>query len=817
MRLFSWLSGLFEFDAAPRSTRGYRQIKLNVEALEEREVPSTVNVAGGVLTVTGTPQDDRIAISLDPTLTQIVVQDNGRVIGRFASASISSIAVHTGDGNDRIQVASAVRQPALLDGGNGKNTIIAGGGPTTIVGGTGNSTLGGGTGPTTFVGGSGNQLIVGGTSTNTGTTGTGTNHVQNVTASNTIVTNPKDIVLVNQPNPITISSQSTTTITAAEVQQLLLRATAATSRNDAIIVVVDRNGRILGVRVENGVSPAITGSPAALTFAVDGAVSLARTGAYFSSDAAPLTSRTVSFISQTTITQREVDSNPNITDPNSTLRGPGFVAPVRIGANFPPGVPNTPEVDLFAIEHTNRDSVINPGVDGIKGTADDVMLPYRFNINPAFVPAGKTIFAPESYGFVSGSMPKAQSRGIATLPGGVPLYKHGTLVGGIGVFFPGTTGYASAENSSLSATYNPKLPDRSLEAEYIGLAAAGGSSGLGLSVGALNGIPALPGFDIPAGRIDLVGITLDSFGPGGTQGAYALVAFGKSLGVGSPTAGQFLGVDLAHDQFLAGLPVADGWLVAPHNGVGITAAQVTSIINAGITQAWQTRSALRVPLNSSTRMVFAVVDLTGAVVGLYRMPDAPVFSIGVAVAKARNDVYYDDPTQLQPIDALPGIAPGVSLTSRTFRFLALPRYPSGAQGAPAGVFSILNDGGTNPNNGLQVGAPLAASAFQSVLGYDVFNPNTNFHDKNNILNQNGVVFFPGSTALYRHLAGGAVKLVGGFGVSGDGVDQDDVVTSLGQVGFEPINNVARADAFFFRGVRLPYQKYNRNPTGGVGS
>ena len=72
-------------------------------------------------------------------------------------------------------------------------------------------------------------------------------------------------------------------------------------------------------------------------------------------------------------------------------------------------------------------------------------------------------------------------------------------------------------------------------------------------------------------------------------------------------------------------------------------------------------------------------------------------------------------------------------------------------------------------------------------------------------NQNGVVFFPGSTPLYVN-----GQLVGGLGVSGDGVDQDDVVTAAGARGFEPIPQL-RADMFFLNGVRLPYQKFNRQP------
>ena len=84
------------------------------------------------------------------------------------------------------------------------------------------------------------------------------------------------------------------------------------------------------------------------------------TGAFFASNQAPLTSRTIQDISQSTITEREVDSNPNITDPNSTVRGPGFVAPVGVNGHFPPNVASTPQGDLFEIEHTNRDGTFAP-------------------------------------------------------------------------------------------------------------------------------------------------------------------------------------------------------------------------------------------------------------------------------------------------------------------------------------------------------------------------------------------------------------------------------------------------------------------------
>jgi len=244
------------------------------------------------------------------------------------------------------------------------------------------------------------------------------------------------------------TATATNQITEADVAQLLSRAAQATSSENAIIAIVDRGGRILGVHVEQGVLDTITDMDT-LVFAIDGAVAKARTAAFFSNNDAPLTSRTVRFISQSTVTQREVQSNPNLAD--ETERGPGFVAPIGLGGHFPPDVLHTPHVDLFAIEHTNRDSLVHPGVNRVKEAAtvndegiiiakggDDIFLGSRFGAN--FV-EGQEIDAPESYGVVSGTLTHAQSRGIATLPGGVPLFKMDPeaasqkLVGGIGVFF----------------------------------------------------------------------------------------------------------------------------------------------------------------------------------------------------------------------------------------------------------------------------------------------------------------------------------------------------------------------------------------------
>jgi hypothetical protein len=132
------------------------------------------------------------------------------------------------------------------------------------------------------------------------------------------------------------------------------------------------------------------------------------------------------------------------------------------------------------------------------------------------------------------------------------------------------------------------------------------------------------------------------------------------------------------------------------------------------------------------------------------------------------------------------------------------------------------------NNPLDLSVYGSAENTFSVLAFDSFIPTRNFRDPGDsqvvingtpideppvsqpLANQNGIVFFPGSTPLYTN--NGPAQLVGGFGVSGDGVDQDDVVTSAGQVGFAPPGQI-RVDQFPVAGVRLPFQKFNRNPFG----
>lgn len=780
---------------------------LRCERLEDRITLSSATLtAGGVLAITGDAGNDRIRVM--PEGDNLRVLDGTVELGSFSSASVFSITIDGGAGKDSIIVGDLVAQPVTMNGGVADDKLVAGGGGSALNGGPGNDSLFGGLGGTAFDG------------------GPGADDLYRVQTTDSVVADPADRILLEQPLPSSAPAPQQT-LTAGEADILIQRAEAASASTDGIIVVTDRNGRILGVRVGSGVSSAITSDPEKLVFAIDGAVAEARTAAFFGNNQAPLTSRTVNSLSQSTITQREVESDPNITDPNSTVRGPGFVAAVGVKGHFPPGVANAPQVDLFQIEHTNRDGTYSPGPDQIIGTADDELRAERFNADPADVPAGQGLYPPDSYGVESGFSPRtangkpiAQGRGLGTLPGGIPIFKNGQSVGGIGVFFPGTTGYATEENSALSMTYNPALPDRSLEAEWMAYAAVGGTTSTvtnGINpvpIGTIGGVALPPGFGLPNGRIDLVGITLDIFGPSGQEGISTLLAEGAAVGRGAP--GGANQVIVAGDPNFTrdGVVVPQGWLITPHDGVGVTAADVVQIVNQGINQANLTRAAIRLPLGTRTKMVFAVSDLNGEIVGLYRDPDATVFSLDVAVAKARNTAYYANAAQLQAIDQIPGVPAGTAFESRTIRYVALPRFPESVSGTAPGPFSQLNDGGVDPLTGLTVGAPLPASAYTSVLGHDSFNPGTNFRAPTDINNQNGIVFFPGAVPLYKAMTpGGLPVLIGGLGVSGDGVDQDDDMTIAAEAGYYVPTYILRADQVLVRGVRLPYHKTNRNPEG----
>ena len=170
-----------------------------------------------------------------------------------------------------------------------------------------------------------------------------------------------------------------------------------------------------------------------------------------------------------------------------------------------------------------------------------------------------------------------------------------------------------------------------LEAEFIAYFAAGGTVvGPGATpVTEFEGAaPPRGPFGMPIGRIDLVGITLEIFGPTPTRenavtGTQRLLQVGRAnRGGHGPNSGTDQPIDGGGLTSQSGQSVPEGWLVNPHGSSidpEFTAAEVERIIQNGIHEAELTRAAIRLDGNfrpgARTRMVFAVSDSAGEVLG----------------------------------------------------------------------------------------------------------------------------------------------------------------------------------------------------------
>lgn len=257
------------------------------------------------------------------------------------------------------------------------------------------------------------------------------------------------------------------------------------------------------------------------------------------------------------------------------------------------------------------------------------------------------------------------------------------------------------------------------------------------------------------------------------------------------TPGTFAGSYFAGHTPVAGTLPPNDYLVGPNAGTKLSQSDVAEIISNAVATANLTRAAIRLPPGVKARMTIAVADLDGTILGLFRMSDGTVFSTDVAVSKARNVVWFSS----TGVRDLPGVPTGTAVSNRTISFGAQPMFPPGIDGSGDGPFFSLY---------------LKDTANPCTQGSDPGAPNTN--------NMSGVVFFPGSLPLYRNGV-----LIGGLGVSGDGVDQDDFVTAgavdaacgfggpCGVPNFQAPVSI-QASQVVIRNVRLPYLKFPRNPT-----
>lgn len=242
----------------------------------------------------------------------------------------------------------------------------------------------------------------------------------------------------------------------------------------------------------------------------------------------------------------------------------------------------------------------------------------------------------------------------------------------------------------------------------------------------------------------------------------------------------------------------------------LTAADVDLIISHAAQQANITRAAIRQPLGSNARVSIAVVDTQGRVLGLFRQLDAPVFGFDVSVQKARTASFYSNTNAATVLRgagfgnyvdraAADGLRldGSVAFTDRAGGFLHRPFFPDGINNTPAGPFSTEITQWSVFNVGFQLDL-IKTNLEASIVGATV--PCTSIPSL-----PNGVQIFPGSVPLYKNGV-----LAGAIGISGDGVDQDDLICAAGGNGYSPAPAI-RSDQVFVRGVRLPFLKFPRSP------
>ena len=443
-----------------------------------------------------------------------------------------------------------------------------------------------------------------------------------------------------------------------------------------------------------------------------------------------------------------------------------------IQQNFPAGIKNRPSGPLVGVAFSNLWLTINT-VDFIRSDVN------RFKGKDAFPPYNGSV--PASLGF---GVPNTRLSGRCS---SAALYKNGTMVGGIGVYpIPNPT-VAQEVNDAFTLELKNEVAGQNNE-EAVAIAGAIGfqpspaitannilNDGIRFpyvlatpQINQLIPFATLPGnaVVIPAGG----GLPTFNYTPMAAppQPVLPTETFNGQTGsyyypiIADPNPGLINGVPR------------------------LSAAEVHNIVANGAIRASTTRGAIRFPVGVPMQCWVTVVgnpNVNGApapVLAAFRTPNAPMFSFDVAVQKGRTALFFSSPQ--------------VAQSSRTVGFLAQDFYPPGLNANPPSIYGpeqSLN--GAINFNGLQL-----QFSFPPPVGYA---PNPNL--------PNGITVFPGGFPLYRIRGDGVPVLIGAVGVSGDGIDQDDIVATSATNGYQAPLNI-RADAFILGGARLPYAKFPRN-------
>ena len=444
--------------------------------------------------------------------------------------------------------------------------------------------------------------------------------------------------------------------------------------------------------------------------------------------------------------------------------------------------------------------------------------------------------------------PRKSPLGMSADPGGFPLYKEGVLVGGIGVSTKAIYGFddnvedfdEDIDEAIALLAASHFLPPAEIRADKISV---DGTllrySDAALVEPASNLVDALAQSDR-----DLIDASLISV-PGyfdSAQGIKAGQQYGQEgSGVRPSTRdefaipGAFILSDGAGRNRFPIKAAADGG----GSEMPLTKDEVRQLLETAHQTMSAARGQIRRPLNQSARVSMVVVDTTGEILGLVIGSDAPIFGLDVAVQKARTATFFSSELAATYLVGLnrdeisdyvqrvrvflndPLALTGQhAFSDRAGGNLSRPYFPDGELGRPHGPLSRPITEWSPFATGLQ--ESLVRPELVKHLGFVdgvSEDPGANecvglSNEGNDIhLLENGVQIFPGSVPIYR-----GSTLIGGIGVSGDGVDQDDMIAFLsvhlageasGTFGNAP--KEIRADTIEVDNVRLRYISCPFNP------
>lgn len=489
-----------------------------------------------------------------------------------------------------------------------------------------------------------------------------------------------------------------------------------------------------------------------------------------------------------------------------------------IQQHFDPGVAGTPSGPLFGVQFSQ--------------------LPCSDFITPGSMTAGTT-----------NPGPHPAPLGFSADAGGLPIYKNGVLDGGIGVMseatyslnldifnvpidndeviaIAGVTGYEAP--ASIQA---PNIAVNGLTLQYTDATIAN----LAAPVNATGGFAPL---------------MVTGFFPGPANGHAAIAG----TTYGTPASGIVPDGTIGPVLYpgVSAYVLTDGnghVLYAPMNGLvpgsgqAITASEAQQLIISALSIAMQARAAIRTPLGSFAQVNVTIVDLDGNVLAQARTPDAPIFGADVSRQKARTAVFFSRPDAASRINAItiPASTPtgafaeyitasqnlvepfvfadGFAWSEVALGSIARPFYPDGIDGNSNGSLSLpFGTRWSIFSTGIQTDL-IVPDVFNAVLNPGALPPAAGCASNpipkvipgvelpivsgGKTQLANGMQIFSGGAPIYR----GNI-LVGGIGVSGDGIQQDSLISFLGvQDGPATLNNAPtsiRADQLSAGGVRLRY-------------